>query len=82
MLLVLIAAIGWPIFFAFKNVEANKCLIVERFGRFYRVCGPGWHFLMPFIDRGISVDLDQELPGWQGLMERELHEKLIKARYG
>ena len=26
-------------------------LIVERFGKFHKECGPGLHFLIPFVDR-------------------------------
>jgi len=71
-----------PVYFIIQNVAANKRLIVERMGRFSRVCAPGRHVVTPFIERGIAVDLDAELPGWQALTENEIQSRLIKQRYG
>ena len=42
------------------------------------VAGPGLVILVPLIDRGIKVNLNEEIPGWQGLSKTELVER-IKA---
>ena len=67
---------------AIKQVEEGSRLIIERFGRYLRIGGPGRHFLLPYIDRGIKVDLNQEMPGWQGMTEPEFEEKVMQRRYG
>ncbi|TDT57277.1 SPFH domain-containing protein [Fonticella tunisiensis] len=33
-----------------KIVNTGYQLVIERFGQFYRVLDPGWHFLIPFVD--------------------------------
>jgi len=32
--------------------------------------------MLPWVDRGIRVDLNRDLPGWQGLSKIELDEKI------
>lgn len=67
---------------AIKQVAEGSRLIVERFGRYTRLCGTGTHFLLPFVDRGIPVDLDEALPGWQGMTEQEIEKDVLQQRYG
>ena len=50
-----------------------------RLGRFIRVAGPGLVILLPFIDRGMKVNLNEEIPGWQGLSKMELEERIKTA---
>ena len=33
-----------------KIVNTGYLCVVERFGQFHRVLGPGWHFMIPFAD--------------------------------
>lgn len=33
-----------------KIVNTGQLYVVERFGQFYKVLEPGWHFIFPFID--------------------------------
>jgi len=67
---------------AIKQVEEGSRLVVERFGRYLRMCGSGRHFLLPFIDRGIHVDLNEALPGWQGMTEQEIGKRILQRYYG
>ncbi len=67
---------------AIKHVDEGSRLVVERFGRYLRICGAGKHFLLPYIDRGIKVDLNDALPGWQGMTEQEIETKVMQQRYG
>lgn len=45
---------------------------VVRLGRYLRSVGPGLHISVPLIDLVTKVDLDANIPGWQGLSGREL----------
>jgi len=45
MLIYLI--INTPIF----TVQEQQAVVIERLGKFKRVCGPGWHACWPFIDK-------------------------------
>lgn len=38
------------IFSSIKVVNTGYLYVVERFGQFYKVFEPGWHFLIPFVD--------------------------------
>ncbi len=41
-----------------RRVPAQRSLTVRRFGRYRRTLGPGWHWLLPGLDRsGAGVDL-------------------------
>ncbi len=43
---------------AFRLVSTKTALIVERLGKYHATLGPGFHILIPFIDR---VEADQDL---------------------
>lgn len=36
-----------PIF----TVQEQQAVVIERLGKFKRVCGPGWHVIWPFLDK-------------------------------
>lgn len=40
---------------SFYLVQQAEAVVIERFGRFDRILGPGLHFVMPFIERNRSV---------------------------
>jgi len=61
-----------------KTLREDGRLVIIRLGRFFKIAGPGIVMNLPWIDRGIRVDLNRDLPGWQGLSKIELDEK-IKA---
>ena len=52
--------------------------VVFRLGRFFMVKGPGLVIIIPIIDRVVKVDLNEKIPGWQGLPKEALDEK-VKA---
>ena len=81
-LLIFAAIVAAPIVFAFKVVLEHQRYIIERMGRYSRVCGPGRHFIAPFIDRAIVVDLESALPGWQRMSERDIETTIKRQRYG
>jgi regulator of protease activity HflC (stomatin/prohibitin superfamily) len=58
-----------------KILKEDERLVVIRLGRFLKVVGPGLVWILPFIDRGIRVNLRESIPGWEGLSKAELDEK-------
>jgi regulator of protease activity HflC (stomatin/prohibitin superfamily) len=79
---ILVAFFALPFVRAYKEVADHQRFIVERFGRYTHVCGPGKHFIMPFIDRVVVIDLETELPGWQGMTEGDIVARITRKRYG
>jgi len=63
---------------ALKIVREDERLAIFRLGRFFSVVGPGLFFLIPVVDKGVKVNLPENIPGWQGLSKAELDAK-IKA---
>ncbi len=61
-----------------KTLREDERLVIIRLGRFFKIAGPGIVIILPLIDRGIRVNLNRDLPGWQGLSKIDLDEK-IKA---
>jgi regulator of protease activity HflC (stomatin/prohibitin superfamily) len=73
---VLLLAI--TIILSLKTLREDERLVIIRLGRFFKIAGPGILVVLPWVDRGIRVNLNRDLPGWQGLSKIELEEK-IKA---
>ncbi len=59
-----------------KIIREDERIAVFRLGRFFRVSGPGLVLLFPVIDRGIKINLPEKFPGWRGLSEKGLKEKI------
>ncbi len=59
-----------------RIVRENERLVMYRLGRLYRIAGPGLLFLMPFVDKGVKVNLAEAVPGWQCLSPSELEDKI------
>ena len=57
-------------------IAENRRGAVFRFGRFFQVLGPGLRIMLPYIDSVKSVNLNEKIPGWQGLSESEIQEKV------
>lgn len=50
-LLAAFVVLAWFVLSSVYMVRQAETIIVERFGRFDRIMGPGMHFVMPFIER-------------------------------
>ncbi|HSB05643.1 MAG TPA: SPFH domain-containing protein [Thermodesulfobacteriota bacterium] len=64
------------LFQSLKILREDERMVVFRLGRFLKVVGPGWAWLIPFIDKGAKVNLNRDIPGWQVLSKAELDERL------
>ncbi len=60
------------------EVKENQRLVVLRLGKFEKVIGPGFSFVVPFTDMGILVELNKHLPEWQTFSEEELCLKVTE----
>jgi len=60
------------IILSLKTLREDERLVIIRLGRFFKIAGPGIVMNLPLIDRGIRVNLNRDLPGWQGLSKIEL----------
>ncbi|MBQ9690697.1 MAG: SPFH domain-containing protein [Eggerthellaceae bacterium] len=49
--LIFIVAVALVVFGAFYIVKQQEAFIIERLGKFNRITGPGFHFMIPFLDR-------------------------------
>jgi regulator of protease activity HflC (stomatin/prohibitin superfamily) len=49
---------------------------VFRAGRFFRVMGPGWVFLIPLVDKKKRINLNRHIPGWNRMSREELAVKV------
>jgi regulator of protease activity HflC (stomatin/prohibitin superfamily) len=45
---------------SFKVVPKSKALVVLQLGRLKKVCGPGLHMLIPFVEMGKFIDLGRQ----------------------
>ncbi len=61
---------------SFRIVREHERYVIYRFGKFYRISGPGLLLLTPFVDKGIRINLAEAFPGWQGLSPDELEKKI------
>ncbi|MEK6337303.1 MAG: hypothetical protein AABM67_20465 [Acidobacteriota bacterium] len=58
--------------------KEGERLVVFRLGELFAIYPPGMTFLIPFIDRGVKVRVDQ-IAGWKTMPEDELQRKLAEA---
>lgn len=64
------------IILSLKTLREDARLVIIRLGCFFKIAGPGIVVILPLVDRGIRVNLNRDLPGWQGLSKIELEEKI------
>ncbi len=59
-----------------RNAQEAQRVVVFRLGRFHRVAGPGLFWIIPSVDKGVRVDLNQALPEWRALSPEELTQQV------
>jgi len=70
VLLIIILAKG------IKIAREEQRLVIFRTGRLFTIAGPGLVLIIPVIDKGVKVNLQENIPGWQGYSKYELDEKI------
>ena len=81
-LLLLAAVAAIVILKRIKIVHGDQRLLVERLGRFHRVCEPGRHLVLPFVETAHLIQLNEALPEWTGLDEEQIHKRILREFYG
>lgn len=81
-LLLVVAMVAVLALKRIKIVHGDQRLLVERLGRFHRICEPGRHLVMPFIETAHLIRLNEALPEWTGLDEEQIHKRILKEFYG
>ena len=61
---------------AIKIVREDHRLVIFRLGRFFTIADPGLVLVIPIVDKGLKVNLPENIPGWQGYSKSELDEKI------
>ena len=51
ILTFLLLGVGFIIYKLILIVPMREACVIERLGKFKQVMGPGFHFLIPFVDR-------------------------------
>lgn len=74
--LLLIFALVFAAIWNLRVTKGSERLVVFRLGRLHRITGPGISPLIPFVDRGLRVNLDDAVPGWQALDQGELWRRI------
>ncbi len=76
-LLVILALIYLAM--SLRIVREHERYVVYRFGKFFKISGPGLLLLLPFLDKVIKVNLAEAFPDWQCLSQGELEEKIRES---
>lgn len=80
--LLFVAIVAVLVLKRIKIVHNDQRLLIERLGRFHRVCGPGKHLVMPFVETAHLVRLNEALPEWTGLDDEQIHKRILNEFYG
>lgn len=59
-----------------KVVRETQRVVVYRVGKLKGIFGPGIVWVFPFIDKVITIELNQALPEWRGMSELERIKRL------
>lgn len=55
----------------------NQRGVLFRLGKAIRVIGPGLVVTVPLVDSVCVVELDEILPGWQGIGKEEVERRVL-----
>ena len=75
-LLLLVIILIFILARALKIVREDQRLAIFRLGRLFTIAGPGLVLLLPVVDKCVKLNLQENIPGWQGYSKSELDEKI------
>jgi len=81
-LIITVAVIALAAISGIRIVPENQRLVIFRLGKLHGVRGPGLLLVVPLVDKGVIVDLNQAVPGWQALSEQQLNDRIITVALG
>jgi len=59
-----------------RVLRENERAAIFRLGLLAQIRGTGIIYVIPIIERMIRVDLDKNLPGWRGLLNGDLNQRV------
>jgi len=59
-----------------KIVAKGERMVVFRLGRFTNIVEPGFALVIPFLDKGVKVNLGEKIPEWEALSKDQLVEEI------
>ena len=72
--LVLMILIIWGA----RVLRENERAVIFRLGFSVHTRGPGIIYVIPLMERMIRVNLDKQLPGWRGMLNKDLNQRIQK----
>ena len=73
---IILAVLVLLLIVSIRIINEQERIVVFRLGRFERIKGPGLVIIIPFVDKGVTVNLSEKIPGWETLSNEELEEKI------
>jgi hypothetical protein len=64
-----------------KHVRHGERMLVLRMGQYRRMVGPGWHFILPIIESGTVLNLNEHMPEWAAYSDDQIEARLVAALY-
>jgi regulator of protease activity HflC (stomatin/prohibitin superfamily) len=61
-----------------RVLRENERAVIFRMGLLLHIRGPGIIYVIPLIERMIRVNLDKQLPGWRGMLNDDLNQRVQK----
>ncbi len=61
-----------------RVLRENERAVIFRMGLPVVTRGPGVIYVIPLIERMIRVNLDKQLPGWRGMLNDDLNQRVQK----
>lgn len=59
-------------------IKENQRIVIFRLGHFIKVDGPGVVKIIPFLERGVIIDLNKYFPDWKIMDKNDLNKKVIE----
>jgi regulator of protease activity HflC (stomatin/prohibitin superfamily) len=60
-----------------RFVKSDHRLVIFRLRRFYRIAGPGVRMVNPLFDRGVDVNLNRTVPGWERMTRQDIEARIL-----
>ncbi len=64
--------------FGARVLREHERAVIFRLGMSLGTRGPGIIYVIPFIDRMIRVNLNKQVPGWHGILNDDLNQRVQK----
>jgi len=59
-------------------IQENQRIVIFRLGYFIKIDGPGVVMIIPFIDKGVRINLNKYFPDWEKMDRNDLNVKIIE----